>query len=142
MLTFERCHPQHFQYIVPAAVQMAEYAYLQTPGVAEQFTSGICLSAWVSGKCIGAAGVITAWKGRGEAWTLFGEEALGKYMLPCVRKMLLVLNTVPYTRVDMTVKDGNGNGHALAAMLGFKLEAKLEKWNDGVDYYMYKRIKP
>lgn len=142
MLTFEKCHPGHFKYIVPSAVQTAEYAYLQTPGAAELFTNGVCLSAWVSGRCIGAAGLVSPWKGRAEAWTLFGDEALGKYLLPCVRKMRQVLDGVPYKRVDMTVKDGNGNGHALAVLLGFKYDVPLEVWNDGVDYHMYKRIKP
>lgn len=140
MLTFEKCHPKHFEYIAPQALQMSEYALLQTPGAAEHFTSGIALSAWVSGRCIGAAGVLPHWQGRAEAWTLFSNDA-GEYVWPCLAKMRFVLDTLPYVRIDMTVQVGNGVGHLIAKRLGFKWEAPLEKWHSGVDYAMYKRIK-
>lgn len=141
MLTFERCHPKHFEYIVPEAAQMSEYALLLTPGAAEHFTSGVALSAWVSGRCIGAAGILTQWKGRGEAWTLFSHDA-GKYLWPCLAKMRFVLDTTEHKRVDMTVQADNGAGHFIAKRLGFVFEAPLEQWHGGKDYAMYKRIKP
>lgn len=140
MLTFEKCHPKHFEYIVPSAVQMAEYQFLQTPGAAEHFASGIALSAWVSGRCIGAAGVLPQWKGRAEAWTLFSQDA-GKYIWPCLAHMRYVLDTLPFRRIDMTVQLGNGTGHVIAKRLCFVQEGPpLEKWYDGIDYVMYKRI--
>ena len=140
MLTFEKCHPKHFEYIAPTTVQLTEFQSLQMPGVAEYFASGIALSAWVSGRCIGAAGVLPRWKGRAEAWTLFSEDA-GKYIWPCLAKMKYVLNNLDFKRVDMVVQKGNGSGHLIAKRLGFVIEMPLEAWYDGKDYFMYKRIK-
>jgi hypothetical protein len=142
MIRFELCRAKHFEYIIPTAVQSAEYQALLRRGGAEDYLTGVAFSAWVLGRCVGAAGVVPVWEGRGEAWTLFSDAPETKnHILPCIRKMRNVLDSLDYKRIDMTVKKGNGAGHALAVMLSFKMEAVLEKWSRGEDYVMYKRIK-
>lgn len=141
MITFEPFHPQHIKYIAPNAVQIDEYALMQQDGVSDILTSGVALSAWVSGACIGAAGVVPHWPGRAEMWALISPRA-GKYMLPCLRKTRFVLDTLPYRRIDMVVKVDNAEGHTIAHLLGFEYEAKLEAYHtDGSDMIMYVRIK-
>ncbi len=143
MIAFEVCKPQHFEYLIPCKEQSAEYRALWKPGHLDTLLQGVALSAWASGTCLGAAGVLMPpeWPNRGEAWTLL-TPAASAYILPIVRRMRFVLSQITVTRVDMLVADGNGNGHALAKLCGFQYEAKLEKYHStGVDAHMYKRIR-
>ena len=141
MISFAPCHYNHFDYIKPLAVQSDEYRALWGPGYREGLLSGIALSAWASGVCVGAAGVFEPHAGRGEAWALLGEGA-GSYLLTIVRRMRFVLQTHPARRIDMLVTDGNGNGHVLAELCGFVYETKLEAYHpSGRDAFMYKRMR-
>ncbi len=143
MITFEVCRPQHFQYIIPLSEQSLEFRALWKPGNFEALLQGVALSAWASGTCLGAAGVLLPpeWGDRGEAWTILTKDA-APFILPIVRKIRFVLSQLPTTRIDMLVADGNGNGHALARLCGFKYETVLEKYHpSGVDAHMYKRIR-
>ena len=143
MIHFEPCKVQHFDYIIPLSVQSDEYRRLWTAGYLDALLAGLALSAWASGTCLGAAGVISppAWGSRGEAWSMLTGVA-APHLLPIVRKIRHVVSQLPYERIDMLVADGNENGHSLARLCGFAYEARLEKYHpSGRDAHMYKRIR-
>jgi hypothetical protein len=141
MLTFEPFHAEHLKYIRPAAVQSDDYRFLQTPGAQQAFETGPALSAWASGLCLGAAGVIMPYSGRGEAWAILSDHAR-HYLKPIIYKMRAVLDDLPMRRIDMAVLVSNKQGHALARALKFEYEATLEALHvSGEDMAIYKRIK-
>jgi hypothetical protein len=140
MLTFEPFQVEHLRYIKPAAVQSDDYRFLQTPGAQSAFDSGPALSAWASGLCLGAAGVVIPYSGRGEAWAILADRSR-YYLKPIITKMRRVLDDMPLHRIDMAVLVSNRQGHALARALKFTYEATLEGLHvSGADMAVYKRI--
>lgn len=97
----------------------------------------------VDDRPIGIAGVIPKWSGTLSAWALF-SPACGPYMLPIVRFVRHVFDTLPQKRIEAAVLYDFANGHKLARQLGFKLEAVRMRCYDpaGRDCSLYARIRP
>ena len=141
-IQFEPFRVKHLEYIRPCAVQTDELQWLLEPANAEVLQSGVALSVWESGVCLGAAGVIPVWATRAEAWAMFTDKVGFKVMRACVKTMKNVLDGLSYKRVDMSVRAGNLHGHVLAKATGFVYECRLEAYHvSGDDMFMYKRIK-
>ncbi len=141
MLEFRPFRLGHLEYVVPTAVQADEYHYVMRSGFGELLCNEYALSGWYNHNCIGAAGIVSQGGGRGEAWYLLSPTAK-PHMLAVIRQTLRVLDNNHFRRVDMTVKEGNAEGHKIAKLLRFTPESVLEAWHpDGGNMIMYKRIK-
>lgn len=142
MIEFVPFHPRHLTYIKPHTVQTDEMAWLLAPDAVETLVSGPALSVWQSGVCLGAAGVVPAWKGRAEAWSIFADCVSYRVLRASIRTMNNVLDVQNFKRIDMLVRQGNLHGHVIAKLTGFEFECKLEAYHlSGDDMFMYKRIK-
>lgn len=142
MLTFLPLHVEHLLCLTPHDSQQIEYQALVAPHGQRVVESGLGLSAWAYGRCVGAGGVVQIWQGRAEAWGIFGAGIAG-YIRPVASKIKLVLDDYPCRRLELTVKAGNKEGHRIARLLGFgSPESVMRAYHpDGTDMYMYARIK-
>lgn len=144
MIEFTPAKLGHFQYIKIPSAQSDEFKAFSMPGYLEGLLgSGLAFTGWRSGVCLGAAGIIKlpGWPHRGECWTLISDDAQ-PYLLPIVRFIRFMVQTVPEKRLDMLVRAGNPKGEKLAKLAGFEYEATLECYHPlGDDVHMYKRIK-
>lgn len=142
MLTFEPCRAGHFKYIAYRAVQTEEFQRLMDPAVMDQLLGGLAISAWASGVCLGAAGILQEHRYRAEAWLLLGDGC-ARYLKPILRHIRYVLDTTEIRRIDMSVRASNKQGHSLARALKFEYEATLQSYHmSGDDVMIYKRIRP
>lgn len=144
MIEFTPAKLGHFKYLKVPSAQSDEFKAFSVPGYLEGLLgSGLAFTAWSSGVCLGAAGIIklAGWPQRGECWTLIGDEAR-YHMLAIIKFVRMVVETAPEKRLDMLVRAGNAKGEKLAKLAGFEYEATLECYHPlGDDVHMYKRIK-
>lgn len=138
------CEHEHLSYIVAQDVQMDEIGTLLSPQSAEAFAAfPMRLSAWAEGRCIGAAGLIHAWKGRYIAWAMLSKH-IGPYMLQVSRKVRSVLDDFPANRIEMVVIRDFEPGNRWAKLLGFHLETPDGMpgyYLDGGSANLYARIR-
>lgn len=135
-------HFKHLEYIKPGSVQTEEWEALLRGGVEDQLMSGLAMSLWQSGQCLGAAGLIPFHRGYAQAWSFFGERVGYAAMRKAVKCMRQVLANEQYKRIDMLVRKGNIHGCMLARAAGFEYETTLEAvHHSGDDMHVFKRIK-
>lgn len=143
MITFERLHPSHLRYIEVQTVQTGELGHVITPEAAEALSACHGVSAWQSGRCLGAAGFIPQWPGRASAWALLSKH-LGRGVVPVVRRMRLEVDTYAKhcARIELQVRHDFEPGHRLADMLGFDVETLYANkfFPDGAAATLYARI--
>lgn len=141
-VTFTKLHAGHIMYMDPEGLDAVELRELFTPETTEIMARGDALSAWASGKCIGAAGVVRIWNGRGEAWLIL-DKAAKPYLRVLLHRMREALDASPLSRIEMVVRVGHKQGHRLAKLLGFEIEnPSMRKYHpNGQDAVMYVRIK-
>lgn len=111
----------HLDLMTPQAAQKDEYGVLVLSGQAVQLEGPEALSAWVEGRCIGAAGLIALRPHRALAWMLLSAEARS-HMLPVVRKVRRVVRLSRFKRVEITVKADFTDGDRFARLIGAKCE--------------------
>lgn len=139
-MLFREFKLEHIQYITPHSVQTEEYKWLLTPGIGAALLDGVAVSGWADGRCVGAAGIVSLHKGRGEAWMLLSAHA-GRHKLEIIRQTRAVLDRTEHKRVDCTTQISD-TGFKLARLLGFTLEATLEAYGmNGEDMYLWKRVR-
>lgn len=129
MIEFAPCHAEHLRYIVAQDVQTNEQPGLLTALAAETLEASVCLSAFVGGRCVAAAGLLDVWPGRAITWALLSRYAY-EYMLAITRRMRLVMDTYPANRIEMVVLRDFEPGNRWAKLLGFTLETP-----NGMDHY-------
>jgi GNAT superfamily N-acetyltransferase len=132
----------HLECIVPQKRQEGDAAY-NVPLSGEVVELSVALSAWQDERCIAAAGVYSAWTGRGIAWALLSDEA-GEHMAAIVRRMRMVLRQYPARRIEMTVAAGFPEAHKLAKLLGFHCETPNGMtyfFPDGTGAFLYAMVK-
>lgn len=141
-VTFTKLLAGHMKYINPEGLDAIEFRELFTPETSEIMSRGNSVSAWVSGKCIGAAGIVCVWTGRGEAWLVL-DKAARPHIRALVCEMRAALDASDLKRIEMVVRVGHKQGHKLARLLGFVVENPLmRKYHpNGQDAVMYVRIK-
>jgi len=131
---------EHIQYITPHSVQTEEYKWLLTPGVGSLLLTGVAVSGWADGRCVGAAGIVPVHQGRGEAWMILSEYARD-HVHAIVKQTRKVLDESEFKRVDCTTQV-NVIGNKIAKVLGFELEARLEAYGvNSEDMHLWKRVK-
>lgn len=143
MIEIVPAHKEHFKFLQVVPEQLDEYRALWEPGYLDGLLSGVAFTAWASGVCLGASGILKLpkWPQRGECWAMLGSEAR-YHMRPIVRFMRYMADTLPERRLDMFVRGGNASGMKLAKLAGFEYEATLEGYHPlGDDVLVYKRIK-
>jgi hypothetical protein len=121
---------------------MEEHRALLMPEGADMILRSMGLTAWHQSRCLGMAGICQIWPGRAEAWALFGAD-VGQFMKPLVRHVRFVLDSYQCRRIEISVKQGNAEGHRIAKLLGFgEPEGVLRAFHpDGSDMCMYARIR-
>ena len=104
-------------------VQTGEISNILTPEASEALATYHGLSAWASGRCLGAAGFIPQWPGRALCWALVSKHT-GRHMRPIIRRMRheISMYNGHCARLEMHVRADFAQGHRLAAMLGFDVE--------------------
>lgn len=141
MLTFEPFRPGHLKYINPEAVQTEDYRYLMTAEAAGAIDTGPAISAWASGTCLGAAGIVLQHSERGEAWMVLSGRCK-PYLKPILRQIRYALDSMTLRRIDMSCVATNRAGIAIARVLKFEFEARLEAFHmTGEDMLLFKRIR-
>lgn len=87
-------------------------------------------------------GVSPYWKNRGEVWAIIDRE-VGYFFLAIIRKMKELLAAVDLDRIEATIEKDFKQGHRLAKLMGFELEAEtMRKYGEnGLDYSLYARVK-
>jgi hypothetical protein len=140
-VTFTPIRLEHLLYIKPRAVQSGEHKALLTPQGSALVESSIGLTGWHGARCLGVAGIFSAYPGRAEAWSLLDEEA-DAYVLPIMRKARFVISAYSYRRLEMVVKVDNEYGHRIARLLGFGEPEGVLKCGhvDGSDIAVYAKV--
>jgi len=138
------CHPEHIELIAASSpVQTGDKGAFLTPEGRAALAQHFALSAWAAGHCVGAAGVVDIWRGRSEAWAVFGDRAR-LYLPALIRKIRQVVEQHPARRLEMAVRADNLSGHKLARAVGMDVTAGAYMrcyTPDGADVVMYARIK-
>jgi hypothetical protein len=138
MIWFTPCEQWHIPLIKPQDVQVGEISYAAAQGLVE---NSFALSCWVDSQCVAAAGIHPIWNGRAEAWSLLGSNS-GPALVAITKKLRFVLATWPANRIEMTVRESFGPGCRLAALLGFRAEARLPSFfPDGSTAYLFTLLK-
>lgn len=118
------CKAEHLRYI---SLQEHDKMYLAqhlTEDFKTVLNTEFALSAWANNKCIAAAGIAGVWPGTGLAWAILGTDS-GPYMKSLIRKIKQGISISVYPRIEMRVTKSFVQGHRLAMVLGFTLEAAL-----------------
>ncbi len=99
-------------------------------------------SIFLGDKPIACVGIVQYWTGRGEVWAVIDRES-GASFISLVRALEKLLSKSECTRIEATVIKQFVNGHRLAKILGFDMEAStMKKYGvTGLDYSLYARVK-
>lgn len=136
------CKQEHLRLIVPQyGFEDAQIVY-SSPSMKEAFENNFSMSAWVNNRCIGAAGLIQLYSHYAIAWAFISRDAGAFNMLRIVRKLNYALDTSPYRRIEMRVRCDFPEGHKLANLCKFHLEAvrMVGSGLDGSDETLYARV--
>lgn len=133
---------EHLRYIDPQEHDKLDAVEFLKPEYKTVLEGGFFLTAWAGSRCLGGAGVIEIWPGRGIAWSVLSREA-GPYMLQLTRKVRQAVDLHPCRRIEMTVLYDHGEGHKWARLLGFQIEAeRMRAYTiNGDDVALYARVK-
>lgn len=141
-LVFRRCYPQHIMFLHAQDVQEPEQRRVFASGEMLAMEGALAQSAWLEERCIAAAGLIPMGEGRAFAWALLGRE-VRPYLLTISRRIVGMLNTCEFRRVEMVVRADFKQGQMWARMLGFECETPEPMrayFADGMAAYQYARI--
>ena len=96
----------------------------------------------IDGKVVACVGAVEFWKNRGEVWAIIDRNC-GDHFLKIVRVMKRILDMADINRLEAAVLQSFKQGHRLALILGFDLEAPMmRKYGvNGLNYSLYARIK-
>lgn len=133
----------HLRYILPQEGSAFDAVFYNNPATTELIEGNPGLSAWANHRCIAGFGLIDMGiPGRYLAWAHISRNA-GPYLLKIVRKLRWLLDTYQYHRVEMHVACDFENGHKLAKLAGFTLEApRMRKSGMRLeDQSLYARVK-
>jgi len=105
---------------------------------------GPTITAFVYGKPVAIFGCVMVWKGMGEAWALFADNAR-RYPVAMTKGARVFFNTCIRSynlhRIQITVKKSDKRAIKWAKCLKFETEGTLEKYSaDQEDYYMMRRL--
>jgi hypothetical protein len=117
-LQLTKCYPEHLRLIEPQVEQAEDGYFVRSGGEVEYLCADHAFTAWYAARPIAAAGLLTVWPGRSEAWCMLSPAA-ALHMLWISRKMLFALRSLPAQRVEMHVVRTFDMGHKWARMLGF-----------------------
>ena len=140
MIVFKPCEGWHLRLIKPQDSQVVDQNF-HADGFDEISANSLALSCWVNDTCVGAAGIRPIWEGRAVAWAFLGRDA-GPAMVAIAKKLRFVIATYPARRLELTVRANFEPGCRLAALLGFRAEARLLGFfPDGADADLFARIR-
>lgn len=142
-LTFRKCYPEHIMYLHAQDVQEAEQRRVFATGDLLGLKDSVAQSAWLCERCIAAAGLIPMDEGRAFAWALLGRE-VRPYLLTISRRIVGMLDTCEFRRIEMVVRADFKQGQMWAQMLGFECETPKPMrayFADGTDAYQYARVR-
>jgi hypothetical protein len=103
---------------------------------------GLAHTAVVDGRTVACFGMVPQWAGRSTCWVILGDvpDVARPGIIDAAREKLDAAQRL-CRRLDMTVADDDGEGHALAAELGFTVEGILLAYAPGGgDRFSYSRI--
>lgn len=133
----------HLRYIPAQEGRISDSAFYNHPGNKDIIENNPGLSAWVNHRCIAGFGIVDMGiPGRYVAWAFISRDA-GPHLLKIVRKLRFLLDNHPYHRVEMHVACDFPNGHKLARLVGFEVEAQRMR-KSGIrkeDQTLYARVK-
>ena len=140
MLECRTCEPDHIGAVIAQPEQADEHEMMISQSAV--LASCFALSFWDDVECVGGLGIVPIWPGMGQAWAVFGKSA-GRHMLAITRHGEYLLNTVPFKRVQTTVRCDFAAGHRWMKALGFEMEAERMKAYDlmGRDHALYARVR-
>lgn len=97
---------------------------------------------FVDDQPMACVGVSPYWKNRGEVWAIIDKE-VGGLFFGIIRKMKELLSNVDMDRIEATIQKDFKQGHRLAKLMGFQLEAEtMKKYGEnGLDYSLYARVR-
>jgi|SRR5215467_6315403 len=140
MIEFKPATADHIRSIDAQFEQLGEREF-NISRIDDLVANSLAISGWHNGKCIGAAGLQPIWSGRAAGWMLLGRDA-GPIMVAIARRVRFFLAACPVNRIEMTVRESFGEGCRLAALLGFRAEARLLGFfPDGSTAILYARIR-
>lgn len=141
-LIFRPIKAEHIAFINPQERDVISKNMYMDPSYAGVLAASFGMSAWAGLRCVGAAGVITLYKGRGAAWAILGRDA-GPYMRRITTKIRYILDTHPCNRIEMAVLHDFKIGNQWAKMLGFVIEAPLMRKSSiiGADEVLWARVR-
>lgn len=141
MLECRTCEPNHIGAVIAQPQQIDEHAMMVRK--ADVLASFFALSFWTADDCVGCFGVLPIWPGLGQAWAVFSKAA-GPHMLAITRHGVYLRDTVPFKRIQTTVRCDFEDGHRLMKLLGFTVEAERMAAYDltGRDHALYARVRP
>lgn len=143
-LEFRPLLAEHLRYIEAQPEQRMDQIGMLLPSYAAVLADNVALSAWSSGRCVAAAGVVVLIPSRlALAWALFSPDAWGHALAIC-RKMRTVLALIPEDRVELTVRAGFLEGMRFAECLGFECDTPTplrKRGAHGEDELIYSRVR-
>ncbi len=145
-ITFTPFQPAHLDSIElqPAQAWLRGFA-IDPAAFAAAAVPGLAWSGVVGGTIVGAAGVLSLWPGRAQAWAWLAAIP-PRHWTAIVRRMRAVLDTAGaqgFHRIEATVLRDFGPGCRLVRLLGFETEGLMRAYApDGRDAFLYARVMP
>jgi hypothetical protein len=108
----------------------------------QQEKSDNALTISIGGRIIACAGVVPFYDGRGEVWAIIDRDCR-KEFLTLFKVFKKLLKNLPIKRVEAVVIKKFKEGHRMAKLLGFELEAEsMRSYSPaGKDCALYARVK-
>lgn len=139
MITFIPYEPDHYRSLLELPCRrFGKYSQEYADALQK---AGEAWSGFVSGQCIGCAGLVKVWDGRAMAWAVLSDQT-GKYMRAITARTAKCIRESEYRRIEAQVATDFVAGHRWVQLLGFQYEARLRKWfPDGGDVDQYSLIR-
>ena len=95
------------------------------------------------GEILLCAGVMPLWEKRAIIWSYFSRNA-GRKMRAIIRATVLILDEMPFDRIESAVEENFSQGHRFNKLIGFNLETPepMQKYfPTGSAAFLYSRVK-
>lgn len=140
-MKIEPFKPEHL--LAPGLLESQPHvrAALQSPEYMAALAAHPAWTAFDGDRFVGAAGVITLWQGRVQAWAVLAGD-IGQHQFIAVHRAVLRFLSTQRGRIESVVAVGFEPGHRWMRMLGFQLETPhpMRGWlPNGADALQYAR---
>ena len=138
--------PEHFDHLDfnHKEISVLSKGYDVKSMIANQAELGTAFTAFRYGRPIAIVGVVFIWKGVGELWSLFDEQArdIPSTMLRAAIDFSdIAMRYLHLHRLQITVRTDDNRAKRYAEAIGFKTECVMQKFGpDQVDYLLMTRF--